>query len=104
MWESRGVGEISKRLWERVGSLVLAFHGFQQGRHFLSSFHAVARLAGCSAGAPRCFLIVMLGPRQGRFTTTSDLAALTFSSCSRNWLKGRGTPSGGIAAARACPV
>jgi hypothetical protein len=43
MWESRALGEISKRLWERVGSLLLAFHSFHQVRHFLSSLHVCGK-------------------------------------------------------------
>ena len=50
MWESRGVGEIPKGLWERVESLLLAFHRFHQPRHFHSAAVAV-RPGNNSTGA-----------------------------------------------------
>jgi hypothetical protein len=53
MWESRGVGEIPKGLWERVESLPLAFHRFHQPRHFHSAAVAVRPGNNCAgAGLP----------------------------------------------------
>src|SRR5947209_5125928 len=94
MWKSGGCGRDFQALGGTVESLRLAFHGFHQARHSLSSLHAVASFRTPAELVPRCLSSVMSGPRQGRLGRISGVAAFTFSSCSRSPLKRRCSSAG----------